>query len=112
MARDAYRGTRELAHESKKAPRSPATPWPSYGDEGDRTPDPDTASVVLSQLSYIPMTDGYFTVLARDCQARNGELLNHDGHKEHKGLRIDGGHNHAFPCLSSVVFVVPVVVQK
>ena len=24
------------------------------GDEGDRTPDPDTASVVLSQLSYIP----------------------------------------------------------
>ena len=25
------------------------------GDEGDRTPDPDTASVVLSQLSYIPM---------------------------------------------------------
>jgi hypothetical protein len=25
------------------------------GDEGARTPDPDTASVVLSQLSYIPM---------------------------------------------------------
>ena len=25
------------------------------GDEGTRTPDPNTASVVLSQLSYIPM---------------------------------------------------------
>lgn len=24
------------------------------GDEGDRTPDPNTASVVLSQLSYVP----------------------------------------------------------
>lgn len=25
------------------------------GDEGTRTPDPHTASVMLSQLSYIPM---------------------------------------------------------
>jgi hypothetical protein len=30
---------------------------PRGGDEGARTPDPDTASVVLSRLSYIPMVD-------------------------------------------------------
>src|ERR1700712_2416213 len=31
----------------------------SGGDEGARTPDPDTARVVLSQLSYVPMRPHY-----------------------------------------------------
>ncbi len=32
----------------------PGIPRKDGGDEGDRTPDPDAASVVLSQLSYVP----------------------------------------------------------
>ena len=47
-----------VLHSAKKIPpnwdnTSAESPY-GCGDEGDRTPDPNAASVVLSQLSYVP----------------------------------------------------------
>ena len=59
--------SRVITHENKTGVRllTPAL----YGDEGDRTPDPDTASVVLSQLSYIPSRAAIIAVKAAEGQA-------------------------------------------
>lgn len=47
----------------------------SGGDEGDRTPDLLTASQVLSQLSYAPVTSGYYRGMCFGMQGRILGLL-------------------------------------
>ena len=45
----------------------------SGGDEGDRTPDLLTASQALSQLSYAPVTGGYYRGMF--CLMQGGILI-------------------------------------
>ena len=72
-----YSGASSRGPGAKKATRQatlrcyrPAASLQGGGAEGDRTPDPETASLVLSQLSYSPVEIGRYRARRRLVKAR------------------------------------------
>ena len=61
----------------------------SGGDEGDRTPDPLTASQALSQLSYAPVRRSTIRELGRRCKDIFGKTFRGRGRRSPAGR--DGG---------------------